>query len=72
MSRLLVTICCMFAVGIAWISIFGLPEAPPKREILRNFGVSAVTSKEASEATPQPEAEPETDPPEIVDYAEQS
>jgi hypothetical protein len=62
----------MFAVGIVWISIFGLPEAPPKREISRQFGVSAVTSKGESETAPEPVAEPETDPPEIVYYAEQS
>jgi len=72
MSRLLVTICCIFAVGVAWISIFGLPEAPPQREVPQRFGVTAVANEGEAKTPAKQVAEPETDPPEIVYYAEQS
>ncbi len=72
MSRLLVIICCMFALGIAWTSIIELPEAPPKREITGKFGATAAVIKVKPEPVSVKVAEPETEPPEIVSYAETS
>ena len=72
MSRFFVIICCMFVVGIAWTSIFELPDAPPKREITRRFGVSMVARKAKPETVSKQVAEPETDPPETISYAEES
>jgi len=62
----------MFAVGIAWTSIFELPEAPPKRERTRKFGASAVVIKVKPEPVSVKVAEPETEAPEIVSYAGKS
>jgi hypothetical protein len=72
MWRLLVIICCIFALGIAWTSIFELPEAPPKREITGKFGAGAVVRKAKSEPVSVKVAEPGTEAPEIVSYAEKS
>jgi cytochrome c peroxidase len=72
MRRMIVILCCMFALGIAWTSIFGLPGAPPKREITRKFAASPVVTKEEQKAAKKELAEPETEPPEVVYYAEKS
>ena len=72
MGRLFVILCCLFVLGIAWTSIFELPEAPPKREITGKFGASAVVRKGKSEPVSVKVAEPGTAPPEIVSYAEKS
>lgn len=72
MLRLFITICSMFALGIAWTSIFDLPEAPPKREIAGKFGTNTVVRKRKSEPVSVKVAEPMTEPPEIVSYAEKS
>jgi hypothetical protein len=62
----------MFALGIAWTSVFELPEAPPKREIIRKFGARTVVRKGKSEPVSAQVAEPDTESPEIVSYAEKS
>jgi len=72
MLRIFVTICCIFALGIVWTSIFELPEAPPKREITRKFGASTVARKGKPEPVSVTVAEPGTEPPGIVSYAEKS
>ncbi len=72
MRRSIIILCCMFAFGIAWTSIFGLPEAPPKREIIGKFGASPVVRKEEQKIAEKEVAEPETEPPETVSYAEKS
>jgi len=72
MVRLFVIFCCMFAVGIAWTSIIELPETLPKKEITGKFGASVVVKKGEQESAAEIAAEPETDPPEIVSYAEKS
>jgi hypothetical protein len=71
MGRTIVILCCMFALGIAWTSLFGLPGAPPKREIIGKFGASPVVRKEKPKAAEEV-AEPETEAPETVYYAEKS
>jgi len=71
MRRTIFIICCMFAIGIVWTSIFGLPEAPPKKEIIRKFWTSPVMEEEKQEAAEEI-AEPETEPPETVFYAEKT
>ncbi len=71
MRRTIVIICCMFAIGIVWTSIFGLPEAPPKKEIVRKSGVSSVVEKEPQKVAKE-RAEPETEPPDTISYAEES
>ncbi len=70
--RLFVIICCIFALGIAWTSVLELPEAPPKREITKKFGASTVVRKEESEPVSAQVAEPGTESPEIVFFAEES
>ena len=72
MARLFVILCCLFVLGIAWTSIFELPEAPPKREITGKFGASAELTKVKPEPVSVKVAEPETEPPEIVSYAGKS
>lgn len=72
MLRLFVAICCMFALGIAWTSVFELPEAPPKREITGKFGARTVVRKGKSEPLSVIVAEPGTAPPDIVSYAEKT
>ena len=64
MIRSIVILCCMFAMGIVWTSIFGLPEAPPKREIIGKFGARPVVRKEKQKIAEQEVAKPETEPPE--------
>ena len=58
MKRMIVILCCMFALGIVWTSIFGLPGAPPKREITRKFAVRPVVTKEEQKAVKKEVAEP--------------
>jgi hypothetical protein len=72
MGRSIVILCCMFALGIVWTSIFGLPEAPPEREIIRKLGASPVVSKQKQKVAEEKAAEPEAEPPETVYYAEKS
>ena len=72
MVRSIVIVCCMFALGIAWTSIFGLPEAPPKREIIGKFGASPVVRKEKQKVADEEIAGPEMEAPETVYYAKKS
>ena len=72
MRRMIVILGCMFTLGIVWTFIFGLPGAPPKREITRKFGASPVVTKEKQKVTKKELAEPETEPPETVSYAAKS
>jgi cytochrome c peroxidase len=72
MKRTIVILCCMFALGIAWTSIFGLPGAPPKREKTREFGASPVVKSEKLKAAVKEVAEPETEPPGTINYAEKT
>ncbi len=65
-------LCCMFAFGIALTFIVGLPGPPPKRKITRKPEVSPVVRKEEQKATAEEIAEPETEPPETVYYAEKT
>ncbi len=70
MRRNIVILCSMFALGIAWTCIFGLPGSPPKRETIREFGASPVVRPEKPKAAAKQVAEPEREPPETVSYAE--
>ena len=71
MKRTIVILCCMFAFGIALTFIIGLPEAPQKREGMHKFGASPVVSTEKQKVV-KVVAEPETEPPDTVYYAEKS
>jgi len=72
MRRTIVILCFMFAIGIALTFIIGLPEAPPKREATRKFGASPVVRTEMRTVAKEEVAEPETEPPETVSYAEKT
>ena len=71
MKRTIVILCCMFAFGIALTFIIGLPEAPQEREGMHKFGASPVVSTEKQKVV-KVVAEPETEPPDTVYYAEKS